>query len=139
MSVMMAGSANRILLPPHIVYRAENLYPTWAEYRPIGSRYNRGKSGWFDGTIFEDWYSNIVLPYLKKQPATRALIGDNLFSNISYNVMKSCRKNDINFILLPPNATHLCQPLDVAFFCAIKGKMERSFIQVEIEKLGRNS
>lgn len=31
-----------------------------------------------------------------------------------------CEKYDIKFVLLPPNSTHLCQPLDVAFFRPLK-------------------
>ena len=29
-----------------------------AEGGPSGTRYNRSKSGWFDGVIFDDWFSN---------------------------------------------------------------------------------
>ncbi|KAJ8969095.1 hypothetical protein NQ314_001926 [Rhamnusium bicolor] len=57
---------------------------------------------------------------------SRTLIGDNLSSHISHNVIESCKKNDINFILLPPNATHLCQPLDVAFFAPLRGKCRKA-------------
>ncbi|KAE9530061.1 hypothetical protein AGLY_011523 [Aphis glycines] len=53
-SVMMAGNAEGELLPPYIVYKAENLYPTWTENGPQGTRYNRSGSGWFDERIFDD-------------------------------------------------------------------------------------
>lgn len=121
-SVMMAGTASGFLLPPYIVYRAENIYPTWIEGGPVGTRYNRSKSGWFDENIFENWFETLALPYLKKQPAPRALVGDNLSSHVSLNVIEQCRVNDVRFILLPPNATHMCQPLDVAFFGPLKKK-----------------
>ena len=44
------------------------------------------------------------------------LIGDNLGSHFSASVMQKCMDHDTFFICLPPNATHLCQPLDVAVF-----------------------
>lgn len=48
------------------------------------------------------------------------LIGDNLSSHFNENVLKLSKENDIRFVCLPPNATHLCQPLDVAFFRPMK-------------------
>jgi len=42
---MMAGNAEGELLPPYIVYKAENLYPTWTKNGLKGTRYNRSKSG----------------------------------------------------------------------------------------------
>lgn len=48
------------------------------------------------------------------------LIGDNVASHLSVSVIKSCLENGIKFAFLPPNATHLCQPLDVAYFRPLK-------------------
>jgi len=39
--VMFAGTASGYLLPPYIVYKAENLYNGWTENGPKGARYNR--------------------------------------------------------------------------------------------------
>lgn len=121
-SVMFSGTASGFLLPPYVVYKAENLYDTWMEGGPRGTRYNRSKSGWFDSVIFEDWFNKIVLPYFRKFPTDvpKAMTGDNLASHISLSVIDECKKHNIRFILLPPNSTHLCQPLDVAFFRPLK-------------------
>jgi len=48
------------------------------------------------------------------------MIGDNLASHISLAVIEKCKDYNIRFILLPPNSTHLCQPLDVSFFRPLK-------------------
>ena len=48
------------------------------------------------------------------------LIGDNLSSHINLEILKLCEENNIKFIALPPNATHLLQPVDVAFFRPMK-------------------
>jgi len=48
------------------------------------------------------------------------VIGDNLSSHINIAVLQACQQNNIAFVSLPPNATHLAQPLDVAFFKPIK-------------------
>lgn len=121
-SIMFAGSASGELLPPYIVYKAENLYKTWTENGPAGARYNRSKNSWFNEAIFEDWFKSTALPYFKKLPieSPKALIGDNLASHISQSVIDLCRENNIRFILLPPNSTHICQPLDVAYFRPLK-------------------
>ncbi len=131
-SVMFCGSASGVLLPPYVVYKAENLWANWLAGGPKGppccperccrqgTRYNRSKSGWFDSVTFRDWFKLSFLPHAKALPGKKVLIGDNLSSHFSDEVLKLCEENDIAFICLPANSTHLLQPLDVSFFGPFK-------------------
>lgn len=122
-SVMFSGTASGILLPIYIVYKADHLYDAWTTNAPKGNRFNRSHSGWFDTTIFEDWFFSIVLPYFKKLgDQKKVMIGVNLSSHISKKVIQCCQDNNISFVLLPPNSTHLTQTLDVAYFRPLKIK-----------------
>jgi len=113
---MFCGSADGQLLPPYVVYKAEGLWATWMENGPTDAHYNRSRSGWFDNICIEDWFFSLLLPTLKKRSGKQILIGDNLSSHISINVLEACKQHNIAFVSLPPNSTHLTQPLDVAFF-----------------------
>ena len=62
----------------------------------------------------------LMLPRLKRQVGKKLLIGDNLSSHISMAVIDSCKKNNIEFVCLPPNSTHKLQPLDVGVFAPLK-------------------
>lgn len=119
-SVMFAASGDGVLLPPYVVYKAVNLYPEWILNGPEGTVYNRSTSGWFDSVLFEDWFDKIALPFLRRKEGVKVLIGDNLSSHISVRIIQTCEANNILFVLLPPNSTHLCQPLDVAVFRPMK-------------------
>lgn len=119
-SIMFSGTASGVLLPQYVVYKAIHLYDTWTEGGPPGTRYNRTPSGWFELASFDDWFHKIILPYAKDRTGRIVMIGDNLASHVSPSVIESCEKNNISFILLPPNSTHLTQPLDVAVFRPIK-------------------
>ena len=119
-SIMVCGNAVGDVVPPYINYKAEKIWSTWTENGPSGARYNRTKSGWFDGITFEDWFTSLLLPILKRQEGPKAIIGDNLSSHINMEVLRLCRENNIKFTALPPNATHLLQPLDVAYFRPMK-------------------
>ncbi|CAH2008612.1 unnamed protein product [Acanthoscelides obtectus] len=122
-SVMFACSTSGVMLPPYVVYKADHLWSTWTEGGPANTRYNKSPSGWFDGNIFDDWFLSIALTYFKTLPPGRkVLIGDNLASHISIEVIRKCEENDICFVLLPPNSTHLTQPLDVGVFRPINVK-----------------
>lgn len=121
-SVMFSGAASGSILPPYVCYKAEHLYQTWMERGPAGCRYNRSKNGWFNGAVFEDWFTTIALPHFKKatKGEPKVLIGDNLSSHLSVYVINTCKEYNIRFVLLPTNSTHLWQPLDVAFFRPLK-------------------
>lgn len=82
----------------------------------MGSRYNLSKSGWIDEATFADWFRSIVVPWAENRDGPKAVIGDNLSTLFSPEVLELCQQHNIKFVRLPPNATHLMQPLDVAFF-----------------------
>lgn len=136
-SIVVACSASGCLLPLYVIYKAEHLYDCWTERGPKGARYNRTKSGWMDGKVFEDWFMSVILPYFKRLgPGPKALIGDNLSSHLSEDVIKQCQLNNIRFILLPANSTHLCQPLDVAFFRPLKAAWRRQLLKWKLANKG---
>ena len=116
---MFAGSAAEEFLPPMVVYKSENVYKNWVKNGPVGSIYDATKSGWFDMRTFDLWFSKQFLPVASQMPGRKVLIGDNLGLHFSVKVIEACKTN-ILFICLPPNSTHLSQPLDVAVFRALK-------------------
>ena len=131
-TIMMCASANGVLLPPYVVYKSLHLYTSWTSEGPKGSpcctdrccragaQYNHTVSGWFDMSTFEHWFMNLFLPHASLIEGPKAVVCDNLSSHLSPLVLKEAKKNNIAFICLPPNSTHLSQPLDVAFFAPMK-------------------
>lgn len=136
-TVMFAASADGTLLPPFVVYKnpprgAGVLYTSWIKGGPKGkpccnercckkgTMFDITNSGWFESTTFEKWFEYLFLPHAKNIAGKKAIIGDNLPSHFSLKVLQLCDENNITFICLPPNSTHLTQPLDVSFFRPLK-------------------
>ena len=115
-SLMFCGNAIGEFLPPMVVYRAKHVYDNWKRGGPEGSMYESSKSGWFDSRIFEMWFMDMFPPAVEDSSGPVAIIGDNLPSHFSLKVIEESIRCNIRFITMPPNATHLCQPLDVAVF-----------------------
>ena len=115
-SIMFCGNAE--LLPTYCVYKSTSvIMDSWVRGAPPGTKFNRTKSGWFDEGTFESFFSDILLPRIKEQ---EGVIGDNLSSLFSESVVRKCERHNVKFICLPPNFTHLTQPLDVAYFKPLK-------------------
>ena len=119
-SMMFCRNAEVEVVPPYVVYKSVHLYSQWVAAGPPGTRYNQSKSGWFDETTFTDWFFTLIFPILCKKEGKKVLIGDNLSSHLSQSVIDACSKHNIAFACLFPNATHRLQPLDVAWFTALK-------------------
>ena len=124
-SIMFCGTASGELLPVYVVYKAANMWTTWTAGGPKSARYNRSKSGWFESVSFNDWFRTVVLPWARKKEGKKVVIGDNLSSHFSPDIMKLCEENNISFVCLVPNSTHLTQPLDVAFYGPLKRKWRK--------------
>ena len=133
-SLMFAGTAAGELLPPYVIYKGECLWSMWCEAGPEGAQYGRSKNGWMDSSNFDEWFLTIVVPWARKKEGKKVMIGDNLSSHQSSNVLEQCDNYGISFILLPPNSTDKLQPLDVAFF----GPQERQWRKIVEEYRKQN-
>lgn len=132
-SVMFTVTAAGESLPLYVVYKAERLYDRWIEGGPPKTIYNRTKSGWFDSGTFEDWFVRVVLPWAQKTEKQKVVIGDNLSSHLNLDVLKMCQQNNIKFVFLPPNATHITQPLDISFFRPVKIAWRKILQKMKLE------
>ncbi|KAJ8935524.1 hypothetical protein NQ318_005631 [Aromia moschata] len=124
-SIMVCGSVSGVLLPPMVVYKANNIYENWCNGGPPGTGYKNSTSGWFDANLFEIWFKEILLPHIlrTREPGKRViLVGDNLASHFAPRVVQAAQENDIYMCPFPANATHLMQPLDVSVFEPMKKK-----------------
>lgn len=119
-SLMYCGSASGVFLPPMVVYRAANCYTEWTLGGPAGSLYDCSKSGWFDARCFARWFTEVFVEHVQHQNGIKVLLGDNLASHFTLEVIEQCVTYNIRFVCLLPNATHLLQPLDVAVFRPLK-------------------
>jgi len=119
-SVMFCGSAAGDYLPPMVVYKAKHCYDGWTSDGIKGAVYDSTESGWFDMRTFEKWFDKVFLEHVKEVSGPKVIIGDNLSSHFSPNVIALCKKHNVRFLTLVPNSTHLCQPLDVAVFRPMK-------------------
>ncbi|CAH1959591.1 unnamed protein product [Acanthoscelides obtectus] len=131
-TIMMCGSASGVLLPPYIIYKSEKMWLQWTENGPkgnpccnqrccaSGARYNRTSHGWMDAQTFTEWFTSTFLPHAKQLEGRKILLGDNLSSHFTDEVLRLCEQNNIAFVCLPKNSTHLTQPLDVGFFRPFK-------------------
>lgn len=124
----MLWNAVEKTIPPYVIYKAEHLRSTWTENGLPGTRYNRSKHGWIDLATFEECFIAHLLPILKKQDGRKVLIGNNLSSHLSLKVVKLCEEN-LCFVFLPPNSSHLIQPLDVAYFRPLEAKWRKVLLK----------
>ena len=89
---------------------------------PAGALYGISESGWMDLANFLSWFVKLFVPAVSHLTATGPvfLFFDGHYSHISIELIKQARDHNIRLLCLPPNTTHLLQPLDVGLFAPLK-------------------
>ena len=91
--------------------------PKWTEgFDPPLAEYDASNSGWFKMKQLESWFSKIVIPWARKSEAPKLVLGHNLSSHFSEEVMGLSREHRVSFKCLPANTAHFMQPFDVTVF-----------------------
>ena len=121
-TLLCCVTASGWLLPPFILYRAEALNIAWMENGAPGAGYGVSSSGWMFDINFEGWFEAILLPYVRRAcHGFRVLLSyDGHNSHITYRTIEMARAHRITILCLPPNTSHVTQPLDVGVFRSLK-------------------
>ena len=121
-TVNVCGSASGIKLPPFILYKGKHLYNTWTEGGPAGACYGVSQSGWMEELNYLKWFEVQFYPAVKHLLATGpvVLFFDGHFSHMGIRLIQKACSLGIHLFCLPPNTTHVLQPLDVGVFGPVK-------------------
>jgi hypothetical protein len=79
-----------------------------------------------------------VKPWADENEGKKAILLDNASAHFSPELLDRCKENDIMFIPLIANSTHLTQPCDVAVFKSIKLHWQLAVQQFNESRRERN-
>ena len=139
-TVHVCCSASGQRLPPFVLYKAKNMYHRWMQGGPAGCVYGASESGWMDGTNFLSWFRKLFLPAVGHLTSTGPvyLFFDGHYSHISLELIRTAQKSNVKLFCLPPNCTHILQPLDVGVFGPVKKTWGKVVKQWRLETRGMN-
>ena len=139
-TVHVCCSASGERLPPFILYKGKNMYQRWMEGGPAGAVYGVTESGWMDASNFLSWFRKLVCPAVSHLTSTGPvfLFMDGHHSHISLELIRVARDNNVQLFCLPPNCTHVVQPLDVGVFAPVKKVWARILKQWKLESKAQN-
>lgn len=132
-TVVGCVSASGQSLPPMVIWDRKTLNPQLAEGEVPGTIYGLSAKGWMDGVLFDQWFCRHFLTYA---PPARPLLLllDGHSSHFCPHAVELAAKEKVVLFTLPPNTTHLTQPLDKGIF----GPLKFAWRRVCHEFLSRN-
>src|SRR5690349_17822185 len=63
-----------------------------------GSRFAVTPHGWIDGATLSEWVRSVLLPHARRLEGQKVIIGDNLSSHFTDDVIDLCRESAISFV-----------------------------------------
>lgn len=79
---------------------------------------------YMNSELFVKWLQDLFIPNCgRTRPVL--LIMDNLASHLTPDRIDVVQENQVELLCLPPNSTHMLQPLDVAVFHKFKGEYSK--------------
>ncbi|XP_074107710.1 uncharacterized protein LOC141532976 [Cotesia typhae] len=144
-TVLFMYRADGIRGPPMLLYSYKRAVPKKIiENTPNGWGIGISDNGWMTTKTFYEYITNVFYPWLVKENTEFPVIVymDNDSSHLNLPLVNFCREKKIELIMLPPNSTHIMQPLDISFFhpfkeswrkCVPKWKNEQSETSVTKE------
>jgi len=120
-TVVGCVSAGGSCLPPMVIWDRKTLSPELTVGEVPGTIYGLSKKGWIDQELFEVWFLNHFLRYASPARPLLLLL-DGHSSHFCPETIQAAAKEQVILFVLPPNTTHLTQPLDKGCFGPLKAK-----------------
>ena len=118
-TILACSNAVGNVLPPMVIFKGERLNHEWTKGEIPNTIYGMSPQGWIDQELFVKWLEKL---FIENIPKTRPvlLLLDGHSSHFTPEAIKVAAESEIVLFCLPPNATHMAQPLDVSFFGPLK-------------------
>ncbi len=118
-TVLACCSAAGNFIPPLVIFRRKALNCGLIDGEVPGTTYGLSDRGWMDAEIFYNWFK---FHFLKHAPAVRPLLllMDCHSSHYHPGFIELASEQQIIVFCLPPNTTHMMQPLDKGIFKPLK-------------------
>ena len=85
------------------------------------------ENSWVDKDIFKFWLHNIWFKYNKLHSKKKSLlILDRATSHYYENISDDFKRNDGNYVLIPPGLTRFLQPLDISINFPFKNALKKN-------------
>ena len=136
LTIVACTNATGYCIPPMVIIDRKNLSQTFCEGEVPGTIYGLSTSGWMNMELFHLWFSQHFLKYV---PSCRPilLLIDGYKSHYNPETIQLAAKEQIILYTLPPNTTHLCQPLDRGCFAPLKTAWREACHQFMSENPGK--
>ena len=118
-TVVACVSAAGYCMPPLVILNRKSVPSCYKEGEVPGTKYGLSPKGWIDRDLFHQWFAFHFLRYApQKRPLLLLLDGHS--SHFCPETVHLADEHDIVVFVLPPNSTHLLQPLDKGTFSPLK-------------------
>ena len=123
-TVLACSCATGFVIPPLVNFDRKTLNPELTKGEVPGTLYGLSSNGWIDMELFSGWFLG---HFLKYAPSCRPLLLllDGHASHYCPDVIKMAAAERIIIFALPPNTTHLTQPLDRSCFSPLKSQWKQ--------------
>jgi len=141
-TAIIAVNSTGWTLPPQIILAAEDHQSHWYHTIPKDYTISVSKNGWTNDELALYWLQNIFERYTASRTVGRyrMLILDGHGSHATAGFDKFCMDRRIIPLYMPPNSSHLLQPLDVCCFSPLKhlyGQKIQEMIRYNIPSIGK--
>lgn len=127
LTLLLGCNARGECPPSMILFRYERLPSHISASIPSSIAVGTSKSGWMTSDIFYSYITKTFYPWIKEHniPLPIVVLLDGHASHLSLPLCEFCNRNEIILVALPPNSTHIMQPIDVGVIFPLKSIWKR--------------
>ena len=123
-------------MPPFVILDRQSLNQAMTRGEVPGTLYGLSRNGWINSDLFYHWFTHHFLQYA---PPSRPLLLllDGHSAHYSPSTLKLAAENQVIVFVLPPNTTHVAQPLDRGCFSPLKAAWRKYCHEFRSKNPGR--
>ena len=118
-TVLACTCATGHAIPPMVIFDRKTLNPELTNGEVPGTVYGLSSNGWMNRELFSGWFTKHFIPHASSSRPLLLLL-DGHMSHYSPDMIKMAAAQKVILCALPPNTTHLLQPLDKGCFSPLK-------------------